>query len=518
MTPVIRSDSRSHQTGLATTVGARAAGQFIAIRPWEIVTLGMALVVSFVLYLAGGYIGVAYIAPLSILGIMGIANWQMVRQSPASLWTPLFAFRTAGAVFLGFGGFLTVNLSIEAAARYFSELTYTEQEAAHVFLVWLAGTFITLFACFLASKTGSGGLTYAARATDDDAPTLRLGILYFGAGLAFYVLIEVPKILGWADIGIIPNAVSQPFQAAFAVGVFLICLWALEKGGPALLAIPFVVTISSMAGFIGLNKTGVLLPLIFFVLAFLYRKISVFRIMVVVGLLAAAFAVLQPMVAHARNQVGGEIANSLTLGERFDLYRDYFVAADADQNSADAETDFLRFGHTHVAAFVIDRYDSGMPSDELEGALAALVPRVIWPDKPIVTQGAEELYFLVSGRQGSALATTTFADMYWNAGWIGLFFLSFIWGMLMWVGTRTAFVVVSTRDWFMMPYVLLVFRIGLSLESAFVVAVFVPTVMAVIAYFMFKGLRAVLPQDLGPALGFVQARRDRLGDAVRSAG
>lgn len=489
------------QKGLAVTVGDTNAAELTGVRGWEIGSLGLAFLVSLSLYLARGYEAVGYVSPLTILAVLGFANWRMVKDNPAALWTPLFAFRTAAAVFLGFGGFLTVNLSVEAQARYFSELTYTEAEAAYVFLVWLTGIFLTLLGCFLASKVSPWHRDLQQEAQQvKNPPTLRLGLIFFLAGLAFYLVIELPRALGFADIGIIPNAIAQPFQAALAVGVFLISLWALEKGKAALLAIPVVITLASLAGFIGLNKTGVILPLIFFVLAFLYRKVSIVRVALVVVLLVSAFSVLQPMVAHARDLAGEDLGTTPTLAERYELYQDFFQEGNLAREESNVETDFLRFGHTHVAAFVIDRYQTGMRSDELEGALGALVPRILWPDKPVVTQGAENLYFMVSGRYGSALATTTFADIYWNGGWLALVIICLVWGALMWIGTTTAFDIVRKQDWVLMPYVLLVFRIGLSQESAFVVAIFIPTVMAAIAYFMFKWgkpLIALKPQTGG---------------------
>lgn len=476
--------------GLGRTVGTGTAPQFRGLRSWELPTLLAASLVAILLYLAGGYVGVHLVVPVTFLIVCGAANWQMVRTDPASLWTPLFAYRTGALVFFGFGGFLSVNLSIEAAAYYFSQLTFTDAEAAKVFLVWLLGHVSALlgYAVLLALRPKRRSKEPEAHA-DDTASTIQLGTLFFLAGLGYYLLIELPQQLGFSPFGIIPNAISQPFEAAMSVGVFLISLWALDKKGSALLLIPVVVSLSALSGLISVSKQGVLLPVIFFSLAFLYRRASLVKIAVVATLLTVMFSVLQPMVAHARESAGESNVAELSLGERFGLYQDYFTARDTNNKQSNAQIDFLRFGHTHVASFIIDRYDAGLPSDEFNGALIALVPRIIWPDKPIVTQGAEELYYLVSGTTGSALAATVYADLYWNGGWVGMLGLSFVWGVLLAIATLASHRIVASSDWFMMPFVLLVFRMGLSVESAFVPGFLIPTVMSVAAFYLLRTAR-----------------------------
>lgn len=459
----------------------------------EISALGCALLVSAGLYLAKGYGAVAWIAPPSLVAILGSANWVMIKRDTAALWTPLFSFRLASVVFFGFGGILSENLSAVALASYQAELPYTAQEAANVFLVWLAGVFATLLGFFIASKLASGKPKPLRPVSQSESRTLALGLFFAGAGLGYAYLVRLPIELGILPIRTVPAALSTPFDAAAAVGVFLLSLWSLRKGGMAVLVIPAVVIPASAVGLILLTKQGVLLPLIFLGLAILFERISALRVAIVVGLLVFSFSILQPMVAYARSMISPELA--LDPGERLSHMADFVTGDVRDSNADEVQVDFLRFGHTHVAAFVMDRYQRGMPSEELANSLTALIPRVIWPDKPAVTQGAVDLYFLVSGREGSALAATSYADLYWNGGWPATLLLGFAWGGLMFIGTRECLRIVRQRDWFMMPYVLLVFMIGLSQESAFTVGVLIPSVMAVIAHYLLRGARGLFQID-----------------------
>ena len=462
----------------------------------ELIVLIVALAASIALYLAGGYGAVAWVAPPALLIVLGVANWTMIRADPAALWTPLFAFRLSALVFLGFGGILSENISLEAQATYLSELTYTSQEAAKVFVIWLSGVVMTLSGCFVwqrlqLSKGRQGLEVYRDLDTAGEAGqnTFLLGAMFAGLGLGYAYFVRIPIELGVLPLPTIPNAISTMFDAALAVGIFLLTVWALKRGGLALALIPAIVLPASFVGLILLTKQGVLLPLIFVGLGYLFTKITAVRVSVVVFALLAAFGILQPLVAYARASTSFNAP--LDVSARLTAMAEYFSSP--DRGSSSTETDFLRFGHTHVAAFVVDQYDSGLASDDLRNSPIALVPRVIWPSKPILTQGAADLYFLVSGREGSALATTAFADLYWNVGWIGLIILSFIWGILLAIATRKSDDIVRRRDWYMMPFALLVFMIGLSQESAFTVGIFVPTAIAICALYFLKALRGLIP-------------------------
>lgn len=460
---------------------------FQGVSTAEALAILLLLVVGTALYLAGGYRAVALIVPPGIFIVMAFANWAMIKADGNSLWTPLFSFRLASSIFLGFGGILSENVSVSAQQVYLAELTYSPQEAAYVFLIWLTGILAVLAGFYLAARFQPTRSDEPGFIGASDKRTLLLGSLFIFAGLGYNYFVRLPIELGILPLGTIPGSVSTPFDAALAVGVFLLSLWSLRQGGLALLLIPAVLVAGCSIGLLLLTKQGVLLPLVFFGLAVLFERITVMRLVAITGLLVLSFALLQPMIAYARAMVIVDLP--LDPGERLGHLSDYIAEGDALAEQGDIETDFLRFGHTHVAAFIVDRYDRGMPSLELRNSLIALVPRIVWPDKPILTQGASDLYFLVSGREGSALATTTFADLYWNAGWIGVILAGLIWGALMWIGTWKSLKIVKRRDWLMMPFVLMVFMIGLAAESAFTVGVFIPTIMAFIAYFLLRWVR-----------------------------
>src|SRR6185437_16813150 len=79
-----------------------------------------------------------------------------------------------------------------------------------------------------------------------------------------------------------------------------------------------------------------------------------------------------------------------------------------------------RLSYVNIDAFVVDRYDSGVPGDTFHNAGAVVIPRVLWPNKPIITQLGSDLNLRVFGQEGSSLGIGHFAEAYWNFGWWGI--------------------------------------------------------------------------------------------------
>ena len=49
-----------------------------------------------------------------------------------------------------------------------------------------------------------------------------------------------------------------------------------------------------------------------------------------------------------------------------------------------------------------------------------LVPRLLWPSKPITTTSGSAVNFLLGVQSTNQIAVTMFADIYWNLGFPGL--------------------------------------------------------------------------------------------------
>lgn len=99
----------------------------------------------------------------------------------------------------------------------------------------------------------------------------------------------------------------------------------------------------------------------------------------------------------------------------------------------------MRVSMNDVQSYLIAQYDSRQPGNSLDDFWAAAVPRIFWPDKPIITRFGAELHeqFWAVTNARSALAPTYTAEAYWNWGAAGVLLVSVLLGLeLGWLTQR----------------------------------------------------------------------------------
>jgi hypothetical protein len=106
--------------------------------------------------------------------------------------------------------------------------------------------------------------------------------------------------------------------------------------------------------------------------------------------------------------------------------QDYFAQPEvADSPSGARQTWWARINFSNYQAFAITSYDAGRPGRTLKNAGWALVPRVLFPDKPVLNSGGDFSEDLRTGSSAWTLTAMTFFG-YWNYGWWGVALVS-IW-------------------------------------------------------------------------------------------
>jgi hypothetical protein len=77
---------------------------------------------------------------------------------------------------------------------------------------------------------------------------------------------------------------------------------------------------------------------------------------------------------------------------------------------------WTRFAYTNAQSFAMEEYDRGAPGRTLALTLYAFVPRMLYPEKPVLTTG-KDFTALVSGVDSYSTAPGIFGEAYWNGGW-----------------------------------------------------------------------------------------------------
>lgn len=94
-----------------------------------------------------------------------------------------------------------------------------------------------------------------------------------------------------------------------------------------------------------------------------------------------------------------------------------------------------RFDVASIQGYLINEYSNGRPGKSLVDFWAVMIPRVLWPEKPIITRFGVELntqyYFYPGGgiQTSSSIAPTYSGEAYWNYGVSGVVLASILLGL-----------------------------------------------------------------------------------------
>lgn len=211
-------------------------------------------------------------------------------------------------------------------------------------------------------------------------------------------------------------------------------------------------------GLIGLTKYQIISAMLALVIGMGMTKRSVVFLLSSFMVVAAVFAIINPLVTLGRAHIDYDadkntVATRLViLAEAVDgYYLNIGIKEDADSGrplekfthdikgmtTSEARLRALgrRFDVASIQGYLVNEYDSGRPGHSLVDFWAVMVPRILWPEKPIMTRFGVELnarYYYIPGQSvqnTSATAPTYSAEAYWNYGVPGVVLVSIILGL-----------------------------------------------------------------------------------------
>lgn len=143
----------------------------------------------------------------------------------------------------------------------------------------------------------------------------------------------------------------------------------------------------------------------------------------------------------------------------------------------------VRFDVASIEGFLIKEYDEGRPGKSLEDFWSVFIPRVFWPEKPIVTRFGNELNYLYYKQTFSAIAPTYSAEAYWNYGWIGVFLVSIYLGIVFGIFTQISLNAARGADvaYLFVAYPLLV---SAAFVESWITATYIGGIAIIILYYI----------------------------------
>ncbi len=390
-------------------------------------------------------------APISLAAccLGGVA--YLIRTSALWLWSPLVSALAAIAVFHGLGPLLHVfgNPMAIAYANQFAMVEGDDLARTNLLNLWSCAALLAFFTiCFQVSgNIGPRSPSRSFRKSRSPAITMALWGLV-GIALPLKYLVVLPYLLGWMD----PDFVLPGFLVVLGnlslLSLFLLLYYAWTRN--ALLYIPAtaILILEIATGLLCFNKTEIISALGIGFLGLYFAKPSRALAMGAVTLIAATYLVITPIVVRGRLYLNSVPAS---LSERVDALQSAWKGNDEEVAGENVQGWWTRLCYANAQAFSMRAYDAGINGNTLKLILPAIVPRVVWADKPIMTPGFE-FNRLVTGNPRSSSAPGVFAEAYWNAGWFGVVLTCAYLGILLYVFTWMAFRHVTQQDLRWLPF------------------------------------------------------------------
>jgi hypothetical protein len=210
---------------------------------------------------------------------------------------------------------------------------------------------------------------------------------------------------------------------------------------------------------------------------------------------AAIFASLQPMIGFGRERTielgaGRQMA---TLDDRWSIFTSYLRGDRPKKPGEDeAQGAMSRFSYVNAATMVVAWYDLGRPGNTFENALAAFVPRLLWPDKPDISGSGRELYTEATGNVGTSISPGLPAEVYWNFGWWGIPLLMLPLGVVLAVLAHAGTRIMAQERWLYLPVVLMSIQVGTRIDGSYVGDYIGAPVTIGVMYLLLRGLEILL--------------------------
>lgn len=440
-----------------------------------------------------------YGGPLALVAILGYANWHMARKDPKTLWTSLFWFRLSTAVYFGLGTFFVYVVNDQTRVYLESFYRFTDEEVFKLNQLATLSVISVLIAARLTLHVTSRWATrmhqrVAVTVKSRERALLLTASVSLGLGLFISYVVVMPYRMGWSDF-ILPGSVMS-LKALVPVGIFLFVLWS-RRNARSLLPIVFaLIAVEMLFSLLFFAKSEFLLLLVMVSLAYLWERVTLSKLFLVGTIVLTAYFSIEPMVSYARYEIGLRYGENAQAGfdERMEILSGYFSEGGAAAKADEMQGGLSRISYVNAATFLIHRYDSGYPDDWPELLAAVLVPRFLWPEKPIITAIGQRIYTLGSGNEGSSSGAGLFAEAYWAWGWWGVVFFMGLYGAAIGVLTRFASVIMHNGQWLYFPVVLMGLQYGMRTDGHYIADAAGGLVILVGFYVLFRLLdRLMLP-------------------------
>lgn len=433
--------------------------------------------------------------PIWLATVLFLGSFRMLDINKSALWSGLFWFRISAAVYFGIGSILHIFFNEYTLERVQAFYDVSPAEIAKINAINSLSVLCVLAAAWVAGQLFPTRVSVASSHSSERF-TFATSVMFLGIGYSIKYVLIVPQALGALEGFTFTGALSFFIWLA-PTGLFLYTLWCLKYSRRHLSLAVIFVTSEMIIGFLLFSKSEVVLPLLMFLLAHLFNCFTKRRLFALAAIIMSVFIFVEPTTGYGRQELGSRYGELRAAGllERVSILRAYFSTDERFSNPENFQGSLVRFAYIHSAAPAVAQYDIGLPGNSFEHILYILIPRALWPGKPVFDMGANYTR-LISGTDTSSTWMGYFAEAYWNFGWTGIPSIMIPLGFVFVMTSRYALALIDTGAWMHLPVAFLGIWMGMRTDGTIVTdiasSVLVMIIFHVLASFSTSWLQAFL--------------------------
>lgn len=362
--------------------------------------------------------------PISFALILASAAGWRVKRDPMLFWCPLTWFCLGSAVAFGWGSL--IYYFGDGAAIYKVAILYpaSDSEILATNVLNSASVLFVVFGYSAGIRLFKGShFPLSSDLIQNFYDTQRFLLIMLVPYLPFKAFVYLPYHYGLSE-----DAVSGVLLTFGKLGDLIVLLmfflwgrgrWQYGVWGSAFCVLEVLLAMPSF------GKGAMVTPVVAAAVGYFWGTKKIWTL--AAGAVAALLLLTQiaaPLSAKGRAVTFANEAGQITLADRVEIITGFFseflrrdkTTSDFDEGAYDL---WARNSFNNVQSYLMQAYDAGRPGHSLDGAIIAIVPRIVWPNKPNMTEIGIELDSMVKrlAQSRSSLAPTFNAEAYWNGGW-----------------------------------------------------------------------------------------------------
>lgn len=418
-----------------------------------------------------------FVALVSLFVLPGVAGARIVNRCHYTLMSPIVWCLASVGIYFALGPSLFLFAEQELIDRVshatpivvgLPELWETTAANMLCFISILGAFLLTSLLIPTKVPTYTGGARKNLNPSNaiPIGPAKQAAIACLVVGAFIKYGLTLPVDFGFIDLTL-PGFI-QTMSNFLLIGVFLLAFISYRGELPWRITFYSIVVIELVVRSLSFSKLKILILLLMVVLGrFLaHRRL---RSLIINGMLIMlVYIVLKPIFSRGRLHLDKVNARSgASFEQRSQAIVESYQSIELENEVGDRVGWWSRLCLTPYQFFAMQQYDGGLPGDSMRHVPYVLVPRILWPEKPVISDLGREYNDLLRGNRMSSTAVGVVGESYWNGGnWLLVLVSCYI-GFILAMTSALATQMVFKQQWVTMPALLLGIRTGLSIDGWF---------------------------------------------------